>query len=305
MSGSQCSLIWSLTLFLVVGSANPAFAQRPSPASTRPGTVAKTPAGIEFVWIPAGEFTMGSPQTEKNRYSDEGPQRRVSLSGGFWIGKFEITQGQWRGIMGNNPSAFKDCGDDCPVEMVSWNDAKEFITKLNSRNDGYIYALPSEAQWEYAARAGTATPYAYGETVSSKLANFNGEYFQQDVKGPKVGKTTKVGSYPSSAWGLHDMFGNVWEWVEDVYSDSYAGLPTDGTANLLIGAVKPQIMRSGGCMPMGAAPGGARGDVSTRSLRGGAWISPADIMRSATRNRKCPEDRTNNTVGLRLVARPK
>lgn len=244
-----------------------------------PNAVRRNSIGMEFSFIPAGQFIMGSPETEKDRSSDEGPRRAVTIAKGFWMGRYEVTQGQYEAVMGTNPSGFKDCGPDCPVETVSWNDAKEFIRRLNLRNDGYIYSLPTEAEWEYAARAGTTTAFAFGDSLSSSQANFNGNYpYGNAPKGPYLGKTVKVGSYRPNAWGLYDMHGNVWEWVEDWYTDSYTGLPTDGSANLTVGKREYRV------------------------LRGGSWVYGGVNVRSAYRLTYNPTERINN-LGFRLVAR--
>jgi TonB family protein len=245
-----------------------------APASGAPGAVRTNSIGMELVYIPPGEFMMGS-----NSSDDEKPIRRVVFAEGFWMGKYEVTQGQWRSVMGNNPSHFSNCGADCPVEQVSWNDAKEFISRLNARNDGFIYSLPTEAQWEYAARAGTTTAFAFGDSLSSTQANFNGNYpYGNSPKGPYLQTTTKVGSYNPNAWGLYDMHGNVWEWVEDIWASSYQGLPTDGSANV------------------------TRGDSSRRVLRGGSWIDLGNLTRSAFRFRLAPAVRDTYSFGFRIVA---
>jgi formylglycine-generating enzyme required for sulfatase activity len=232
-----------------------------------------------MIWIPSGSFTMGSPASEARRDSDEGPQRLVTIGQGFWMGRYEVTQGQYEAVMGTNPSFFKTCGKDCPVEQVSWNDAKEFISKLNARNDGFVYSLPSEAEWEYAARAGTTTAFAFGNSLSSTQANFNGNYpYGNAPKGPYLERTTKVGSYKPNAWGLYDMHGNVWEWAEDVWQDSYTGLPTDGSANT------------------------TRGDSSFRVLRGGSWYVIGGFTRSAYRDWDDLSLRYDGD-GFRVVAR--
>src|SRR5205085_11701074 len=169
-------------------------------------------AGVEFVWILAGSFMMGS----ENGDSDEKPAHRVTISEGFYMGKYEVTQAQWQAVMGNNPSNFKGC-DNCPVEQVSWDDAVSFIAKLNAQNDGYTYRLPTEAEWEYACRAGTTTAFAFGDSLSSEQANFDGDYpYGGAPKGVYRQKTTSVGRFQPNAWGLYDMHGNVWEWCEDI-----------------------------------------------------------------------------------------
>jgi len=252
---------------------------------------------MKFSWVPAGTFLMGSTDAqveealkECRRYSseckriwfeEEQPPRLVTIARGFWMGRYEVTQGQYKAVMGTNPSLFKTCGKDCPVERVSWNDAKEFISKLNARNDGFVYSLPSEAEWEYAARAGTTTAFAFGDSLRSTQANFNGNFpYGNAPTGPYLERTTKVGSYRPNAWGLYDMHGNVFEWVEDIWQDSYTGLPTDGSANT------------------------TRGDNRLRTVRGGSWLNYGDDSRSALRGRVDPSFRNYSDVdGFRVVAR--
>jgi serine/threonine-protein kinase len=167
--------------------------------------------GMEMVYVPAGSFIMGS----ENGDSDEKPMHRVTISSGFYMGRYEVTQAQWQAVMGTNPSDFKGC-DNCPVEQVSWDDAQEFIRQMNARGDGYTYRLPTEAEWEYACRAGTTTAFAYGDLLSSEQANFDGKHpYGGASKGVYRQKTTLVGSFQPNAFGLYDMHGNVWEWCQD------------------------------------------------------------------------------------------
>lgn len=221
----------------------------------------------ELVVIPSGSFVMGSPDNEAARGNDEGPQRTVSINYALAVGKFEVTQGQWRAVMGNNPSYFKDCGDQCPVESVSWNDAQEYIKRLNSKS-GQSYRLLTEAEWEYAARAGTSTHYHFGNDESG-LANYAwyGEY--------SSGRTHPAGQKQANAWGLYDMHGNVWEWVQDCYANSYANAPTDGKAQT-----------QSGC--------------DRRVRRGGSWNSGAHFLRSAFRDDYASDIRGVN-IGFRIA----
>ena len=180
---------------------------------------------LEMAKIPAGSFMMGSPEGEDGHEGDE-KQHQVTITQTFWLGKYEVTQAQWEAVMGNNPSHFKN-GNDYPVEMVSWEDAEEFCEKLNKtpsihRPAGYRFDLPTEAQWEYACRAGTTTAFHFGASLNGKEANCDGRnQYGTDVKeGPYVQSTTTVGHYNRpNAWGLHDMHGNVWEWCRDRYGD--------------------------------------------------------------------------------------
>ncbi len=182
---------------------------------------------LEMVYIPGGTFMMGAPKNEEGRSSDEGPQHQVTVKP-FLMGKYPITQAQWQAVMGKNPSSFK--GDNRPVEEVSWHDCVEFCKRLYDKT-GKAYRLPSEAEWEYACRAGTTTPFYFGETITSDLANYYGENtYASGPKGVFRGKTTDVGSFPPNAFGLYDMHGNVWEWCADLWHKNYDGAPTDGAA---------------------------------------------------------------------------
>ena len=226
--------------------------------------------GIEFVWVPPGEFRMGS--TSRHADSDETPVTRVRISRGFWMGKFEVTQRQWQAVMGSNPSHFKNCGGDCPVEQVSWNEVQEFIGKLKARSGGLPYRLPTEAEWEYAARAGTETD-TYAGDITEPMGNdpvLNGIAWYHENSGRK---THPVGRKAPNAFGLHDMLGNVWEWVGDWKGDYPGGTLTD---------------------PDGPSSG------SARVGRGGGWYFSARYCRSAYRGRYSPGIRYNG-LGFRLL----
>lgn len=218
--------------------------------------------GMEFMLIPAGEFDMGSPQNEAGRDDDEGPLHLVKIANAFYMGKYEITQKQWRDVMGTDPSYFK--GDNLPVEQVSWNEVQEFISRLNEKEGRDKYRLPSEAEWEYAARAGTTTRYYIGDDAS-KLSDY--EWYEGN-------ETHEVGQKKPNPWGLYDIHGNVWEWMQDKYHSSYDGAPTDGSA--------------------------WEGDGSHRVIRGGSFDYAAEHLRSANRNDRDPGYRYRNT-GLRIV----
>jgi formylglycine-generating enzyme required for sulfatase activity len=204
---------------------------------------------LEMLAIPPGEFMMGSSETEGQRYKDEGPQHLVRIGYWFYMGQVEVTQAQWRSIMGTNPSNFKHC-DDCPVEQVSWKDALEFCRKLSARTRRE-YRLPSEAEWEYAARADSTTPFAFGETITPEIVNYDGNYpYANAAKGTYRQKTVPGGSLGvANAFGLYDMHGNVWEWCQDWYHDSYSTIageaPADGSAWLSGGEQKYRVLRGG------------------------------------------------------------
>jgi len=175
----------------------------------------------EMVVIPAGSFDMGASNGDDN----EKPVHRVTIGKAFALGKTEVTQGQWKAIMGDNPSKYINCGDNCPVEMVNWDDAKAFIQKLNEKT-GKKYRLPSEAEWEYACRAGGAHTYCGGDNPDS-ISWYGG---LAKPAGNSGNTTNPVAAKQANAFGLYDMSGNVWEWVEDSYHENYQGAPTDGSA---------------------------------------------------------------------------
>ena len=226
--------------------------------------------GMKFVLVPAGRFTMGIPAHESGRYDGEGPQHEVEISLSFYVGQHEVTQGQWRAVMGNNPSRFSSCGDDCPVESVSWNDVQEFIRRLNAKEGAGKYRLPTEAEWEYACRAGSRGAYGYGDDAGrlGECAWYEGN---------SGGKTHPVGQKKPNGWGLYDMHGNVWEWVQDWYGSYTTEAVTD---------------------PSG--PGGG----SLRVLRGGSFIDRARYLRCADRVSGSPASRGFLRLGFRLVRTP-
>ena len=240
---------------------------------------------ITMVQIPAGSFQMGSPATEVERYEDEGPQHRVELQS-FFLGKTPVTQAQWQEVaswpqvdlkLDPDPARFK--GANRPVERVSWEEAMEFCRRL-SQSTKLLYTLPSEAQWEYACRACTTTPFAVGDTLTPDLANYNGNYtYGFGPKGQYREKTTEVGSFPANAWGLQDMQGNVWEWCLDHWHDDYRGAPSDGSAWV------------------------SGGEPQRRLLRGGSWSDYPRSCRSAFRGRWRLDDR-GYFVGFRLCRFP-
>lgn len=238
---------------------------------------------IELLQIPAGTFTMGSPSSEKNHQSDE-EQVRVRITKPFYLGKTEVTQAQWKAVMGSNPSSLR--GDNLPVERVSWNDAMEFCEKLTKRERaagrlprGWKYTLPTEAQWEYACRAGTTTRFSFGNSDEDlfRYANFadkNSVFSWKDAsQDDGFIETSPVGFFRPNAWGLYDMHGNVWEWCADWYANSL----------------------SGGDNPTGSKFG------SSRVNRGGGWGYGAQDCRSAFRYYLSP-DFCSDYLGFRLAA---
>lgn len=250
-----------------------------APGETRAVTL---PNGVwlNLAYIPPGQFNRGSLNTEEDHYTDEEPQHMVTIDYGFFMSETEVTQEQWEAVMEDNPSYFQNC-PTCPVERVSQNDAKEFIKRLNLMQTGYVFRLPTESEWEYAARAGTTTVFAFGNALTSKQANFDGNYpYGSAPKGENIAKTTPVNTYLPNAWGLYDMHGNVAEWCEDIYQDSYVNLPTDGSANIKLG------------------------DPNSRVLRGGSWLNYGGSLRSADRNWVPIPSSQNFNVGVRLVAMP-
>jgi len=243
----------------------PAIAVKPLPSSLSPGDVITNSIGMKLVYIPAGEFMMGSPSLEREdkRDDDEGPQHRVKLSKGFYMGRTEVTQAQYKAIMGSNPSHFK--GDNLPVEQVSYDEATEFCEKL-SRKEGWSYRLPTEAEWEYACRAGTQTPFYFGKELTKNNANFVRIW---------LNKTEPVGSYTPNTFGLYDMHGNVVEWCSDRYDKNY-------------------YSKSPSVDPEGPNTG------SNRVLRGGGWDSHPSGCRSANRQGITPGWRTVQS-GFRII----
>ncbi len=186
---------------------------------------------LDMVAIPGGRFVMGSPNTEAERSNNEGPQRTVNISP-FFMGKYPVTQAQYQAVMGNNPSHFKGFfkSKQLPVEQVTWNDAVEFCRKL-SQKTGKTYRLPSEAEWEYACRAGTTTPFYFGDTITPDLVNYDGNNpYARAPEGLYREQTTDVGSFPPNPFGLYDMHGNVWEWCSDKWHGNYSGAPTEGSS---------------------------------------------------------------------------
>jgi formylglycine-generating enzyme required for sulfatase activity len=247
--------------------------------------------------IPAGEFLMGAADDEPEAQSDEKPQHKVRITRPFYLGVFEVTQKEYKTIIGTNPSHFSATGggqatvarmntDGFPVENVSWLDATAFCNKLSEREglkpcywvsgepsvDGTGYRMPTEAEWEYACRAGTITPFAFGTTITPNDANFNGNAtYNGSAVGGNLGRTTVVGSNRPNAFGLHDMHGNVWEWCQDWYVESL-------TATAPLNSVQS----------------------AGRVIRGGGWSGSPQWCRSADRSGRAPGLR-NYSLGFRVA----
>ncbi len=245
--------------------------------------------GMKLVLIPAGKFMMGSPKDEDGRYDNWEEQHEVEITKPFYLGVYTVTQAEYQKIMGKNPSYFSAQGDGkdkvvgldtsrFPVDQVSWDEAVEFCRKLSEmpeeKKAGRTYRLPTEAEWEYACRAGTTTPFHYGKSLSSKQANFLGDFPYGDAeKGPDLGRPTTVGSYQPNAYGLYDMDGNVWQWCADWSTEK----PPGG---------KDPIVTK---------------EASGRVVRGGCWLSDGGDCRSAYRFAVVPGNR-DWRLGFRVAA---
>ena len=225
-------------------------------------------ARMEFVQVPAGSFRMGCVSVGNCRDREQ-PVHEVMISRPFALSKYEVMQSEWEAVMGTNPSEFSGCAR-CPVEQVSWDDVQDFIGRLNAVAGEERYWLPTEAEWEYAARAETTTEYSWGNEVGRNRANCNdcGSRWDGD-------RTAPVGSFGANAWGLHDMHGNVWEWVQDCWNGSYKGAPKDGSAR-------------------------ESGDCGRRVARGGSWKNPPGFLRAAFRVTE-PTGNRLNLIGFRVA----
>ncbi|MDG4597532.1 MAG: formylglycine-generating enzyme family protein [Candidatus Contendobacter sp.] len=223
-----------------------------------------------FRWLPSGRFLMGS----HDRFDDE-LQHEVILTRGFWLAETACTQALWQAVTGKNPSGFK--GERRPVETVSWNEVQDFIERINGTVPELEARLPTEAEWEYACRAGTTTPFSFGEDITPEQVNYNGNYpYRGSKQGLDRGETVEVASLPANPWGLYEMHGNVWEWCQDGYG-SYPEGPT----------VDPTGPKTGG----------------RRVLRGGSWFNLGRNARSAYRIRYEPGNRSHY-IGFRLALGP-
>jgi formylglycine-generating enzyme required for sulfatase activity len=254
---------------------------------------------LTMMQIPAGRFVMGAPEDEEESRDKERPQHEVSVAG-FFMGRYPVTQAQWRAVAGYepidhklnpDPSHFK--GDNRPVEQVNWDEAQEFCRRLSVKS-GREYRLPSEAEWEYACRAGTTTPFHFGETIDAEIVNYNAqnEYVGLSIKpvystgrkGEYRQETREVGQFPGNEWCLHDMHGNVWEWCEDDWHESYEGAPTNGVVWL---EEDEDI-------------GWWQQRQTSKMLRGGSWNGSPGLCRSACRGYDSRRNRSFN-LGFRVV----
>jgi formylglycine-generating enzyme required for sulfatase activity len=260
----RCAAVFTVA---VAGAMNTDPPVGPNDVWTEPSS------GIELVALPPGEFDMGSPDDEPGREPQE-RLHRVKLTRGFSIARYETTHAQWSRVMGTNPSHFRDCGTTCPVERVNLHDVERFIDYLNARTANPGFRLPTEAEWEYACRAGGRAAFGHRATISSEDANYNSEFSLAGTpKAPARGRPMPVGSFPANAWGLFDMHGNVWEWTSDrhcPYSDGPVSDP------------------SGAC------------DSERRVIRGGSFHFDAASARCGLRYTHRPQD-SGFSLGFRLA----
>jgi formylglycine-generating enzyme required for sulfatase activity len=225
-----------------------------------------------MVLLPGGEFEMGSPEEEPESRPEEHPRHRVALDA-FLIGKFEVSIAEWKKVMGRSPSYFRE--SNLPVEQVSWLDAKDFCRRAG-------LSLPTEAEWEYACRAGTSTAFAFGESITAEEASYDGDFpYRARPKKSTKKKTVPVDSFRPNGFGLHSMHGNVWEWCEDVHDAEFYGKPEATARNPL-----------------------STSGSETRVLRGGSWFERARDCRSAARSKAAPSLRSVYHIGFRVAYRP-
>jgi formylglycine-generating enzyme required for sulfatase activity len=241
-----------------------------------PPTAWQDPAtGIRFRLLPPATFMMGTPPDEPLREAQE-ILHAVRLTRGFYIAETEVTHAQWERVMYENPSRFVKCGVDCPVERVSWYDVQRFLSRLNRGQAGGPYRLPTEAEWEYACRGRSSLPFGASRSLSSQMANINGNYPYNAPRGPYRRTTTRVGQFGANWAGLVDMSGNVWEWVQDEYCEYPSGAATD---------------------PVGAC------GSDRRVIRGGSWAFDGGSARCGTRYwHRMPD--SGYSLGFRLVREP-
>ncbi|HUQ68187.1 MAG TPA: formylglycine-generating enzyme family protein [Planctomycetaceae bacterium] len=271
------------------GDNRPATAESRTFAGSRAGEEREV-TGIRLCWCPSGKFLMGGPADEPERRPDE-DQVDVTITRGFWTGKYEVTQGEWKRIVGEFPGErTAGEGDDFPVYTINFAEAEGFCQTLTDEAHAsgdlptdWEFRLPTEAQWEYACRAGTTTATSFGNSLSSREANFQGRPYNGAEDGPSLKRTAEVGGYPANPWGLHDMHGNVFEWCRDWY---HRQLPGGADPDLYL--AKETATKS------------EHGDLS-RVRRGGCWADEGWPCRSAFRLRFEPE-RRHDHIGFRVVA---
>ena len=271
--------------------AQPALARQAASFRGRHAGDARKVDAIDLCWCPPGRFEMGSPRSEPERRPGE-DQVEVTLTRGFWMAKFEATQGLWKRVAGELPGPLTKelpAGDELPVGNVNFPETEDFCRRLTERGrksgelpNGWEFRLPTEAQWEYACRAGTTTATSFGDSLSSRQANFKGKPYNGAEPGPSLNRAAPVGSYPANPWGLHDMHGNTFEWCRDWY---HSRLP--GGADPDLYAARDTAQRS------------EHGDIS-RVRRGGCWSDEGWPCRSAFRVRFEPERRYDH-IGFRVV----
>jgi formylglycine-generating enzyme required for sulfatase activity len=257
--------VWLVAVFMCGGCGRD--------AGQRPVELAhwtETWTGIEFVVIPPGTFRMGSPESEAGREAEESAHS-VTLTRAYALGRTEVTQAQWTTVMGTNPSAFPGC-PACPVEQVNFSDVQGFLSRLNERS-GPGFRLPSEAEWEYACRAGGSAPFGQSSSLGSEEANIDGEYPYGAARGPSRGRTIEVRHFPANGFGLYDMHGNVWEWTGDRHCPYEPGAATDP---------------SGRC------------SSEYRVIRGGSWKFDGNSARCSLRYTHRPQD-SGPSLGFRIA----
>ncbi len=212
---------------------------------------------VRFRWIPPGRFMLGSPEDEPGRSDDEGPQQPITIEAGYWLAETACTQALWYAVMRKNPSRFGE--QQNPVESVAWGEVKKFIDALNKLDRAFDFRLPSEAEWEYACRADTTTPFWFGNELTTDDANYDGNFhYNNGKKGEYREETMPVKSFRRNPWGLYQIHGNVWEWCEDYWHDNHQGADPNGGA-------RPQ------------------GENKGHVCRGGSWVSSGKDLRSAIR----------------------
>ncbi len=273
------AVLWIVLLFLLYSQNDGAkTAQRAKPVVAMPVQEPEIPKtltnslGMTFAYIPRGTFMMGSPPDELGRYDREA-QHEVTLSQGFYMQTTEVTQRQWEMVMKSKPSHFRDCDEACPVEQISWNNVHRFVWRLNHMEGEYRYTLPTEAEWEYACRAGTTTRFHWGDEGDCDKANYGVGFIHGECRRINPGKPMRVGSFPPNPWGLHDMHGNVAEWCLDRFAD----YPLKHMTN-----------------PVGGYVG------TDQVYRGGSWGVASRYCRSANRDADRPGAKFSE-VGFRVV----